>query len=303
MRSSITVFFTLALFVVSVSGADAGQNKFHETFQVTPGGKLTIETDCGSLRVVGTSDNVVSVTADIKGSDKDVAGFEVTAARQGNDVAVKGKEGKHGSWPWNWSSELKVEFTIQVPRQYMLRLNTSGGDVSVSAVEGRVSGETSGGNVGISDVKGDVEFSTSGGNINVEKSSGKIHMETSGGNINVTEVTGIVDVSTSGGNVRVSAAEGKVRAKTSGGDVRVMVKGENKGVYAETTGGSIMIEVPKNIAADIEAGTTGGEVRCDLPVTMSGRFDKERISGTINGGGSMIHALTSGGNVLIKGYE
>jgi len=303
MHSAITIFSALALFVVSVSGAEAGQKKFHQTYQVTPGGKFTLETDCGSLRIVGTSDKAVSVTADIEGRDKDVAGFEVTAAQQGNDVVVKGKQEKQGSWFRNWSSELDVKFTVQVPRQYILRLNTSGGDVNISSIEGSVSGETSGGNVSISEVKGDAEFSTSGGNITVDKSSGKIHMETSGGNINVTEVSGIVIMGTSGGHVNISAVEGKVQAKTSGGNVLVKIKGENKGVYAETSGGNIMIEVPRNFAATIEAGTNGGTVQCDLPVTMNGKFDMERINGTINGGGSLIHAYTSGGNVWIKGVE
>jgi len=305
MRSTISVFAAFVLFAVSVSGVEAGQKKFNQTFQVTPGGKLTIDTDCGSLRIVGTSDNSVSVTADIEGRDKDVAGFEVTAAQQGNDVVVRGKREKEGAWPWSRSSSLDVKFTVQVPRQYALQLNTSGGDVSVATVEGIISGNTSGGNVGMSDVKGDMEFSTSGGNIIVDKSAGIIHIATSGGNVNVIEAIGIIDVSTSGGNVSVTAVEGKVQAKTSGGDIVVNVKGENKGVYAETMGGRITIEIPKNFAANIDAGTMGGDVRCDLPVTltMTGRLDKSKINGTINGGGSLIYAHTMGGNVWIKGVE
>jgi hypothetical protein len=305
MRSIITVFSIFVLIAVSFSGAEAAQKKFNQTFQVTPGGKLTVETDRGSIHVAGTSDNAVSVAAEIEERDKDVVAFEITANQQGNDVVVHGKEEKHVSWPWNWSfsSKLRVNYTIQVPRQFMLHLNTSGGDVNISTVEGSISGNTSGGNVDITSVKGDVEFSTSGGNITVEKSSGIIRTDTSGGNIDVTDATGIIEVNTSGGNIKINAAEGAVRAKTSGGSVFVNVKGENKGVNADTMGGSIMLEVPKNIAANIEADTLGGGVRCDLPVTISGRLDKSRINGTINGGGALIHAHTLGGNIWIKGVE
>jgi len=304
MRYAIIVFSAIAFLAVSFSGAAAGQKKFQQTFQVTPGGKLTLETDRGSLHIAGTPDNAVSVTADIEGRDEDVAGFEVTANQQGNDLLVRGKSENHGGiWPWNWASKLRVEYTIQVPLQYALQLNTAGGGVRVSGVEGSISGATSGGNVDMRGIKGELNFSTSGGNIIVDKSSGIIRMETSGGNINVTEVAGIIEVNTSGGNVRVSAAEGAVRARTSGGSVSVSLKGENKGIYAETLGGSIMIEVQKNIRASIQAKTTGGSVRCDMPVTITGRLEKSRISGTVNGGGSLIYAHTMGGNIWIKGVE
>jgi DUF4097 and DUF4098 domain-containing protein YvlB len=286
-----------------VGGASAASKKFQQSFSVSPGGKLTLETDGGSIHIVGTSGSQVSVTADITGREKEVNRFEVTADQHGNDVIVKGKQTKSGSWFFNWSNDLDVEYTIEVPAKYNVHLSTSGGNVNVTSVEGVVSGETSGGNVEMKGVKGQVEFSTSGGNISAEDCAGMVHMETSGGNIAITSITGDVDVSTSGGNVRVSSVNGKVHAETSGGDVVVKVKGDNKGVHAETSGGSIRIELPKTIAANIDAETSGGSVVCDLPVTMSGRIDEGRVKGTVNGGGATIFAHTSGGDVHIKGAE
>jgi DUF4097 and DUF4098 domain-containing protein YvlB len=303
MRILRSIVVVGAMAGLLAAGASAASKKFQQSFSVSPGGKLTVETDCGSLHIVGTSGNQVSVTADIRGRDKDVNRFEVTADQQGNDVRVKGKQSKSGSWFFNWSSDLDVEFTIEVPLKYSLHLNTSGGNVNVATVEGTVTGETSGGNVDMKGVKGELDFSTSGGNISADDCTGKVHMETSGGNITISSITGDVDVSTSGGNVKVSSVNGKVHAETSGGDVVVKVKGDNKGVYAETSGGSIRIDVPKNIAANIDAETSGGSVVCDLPVTMSGRIDEGRVKGTVNGGGATIFAHTSGGDVHIRGAE
>jgi hypothetical protein len=305
MRSVITIFLVLAVTVVSFSDATANPKKINKTFQVTPGGSLTVNTDVGSLHVVGTSDNTVSMTAEIEGSDKAIAAFEVTTEQKGNDITIHGKNNNHGAWPWDWAfgRNLQVEFTIQVPRKIKLRLNTSGGGVRVNSIEGSISGSTFGGNIGMSEIKGELEFSTSGGDIIVERSSGIIRTTTSGGNINATELTGIVEMNTSGGNVRISAVEGPVRTKTMGGNIFLNVKGENKGVYAETMGGSIMLEVPKNFAADIEANTFGGRVRCDLPITTTGKLENNKIIGTINGGGALINAHTMGGNIWIKGVE
>jgi hypothetical protein len=305
MRLFISIFSAIVLIAFSYSYAVAGQKKFNKTFQVTPGGKLIVNTDVGSLHVVGTSENTVSVTADIEGSDKAIAAFEVTTEQKGNDITIHGRNNHHGAWPWDWAfgRNLQVDFTIQVPKKFTLQLNTSGGGVRVNSIEGSISGSTSGGNIGMSEIKGELEFSTSGGDVFAERCSGIIRTTTSGGNINGTELTGIIEMNTSGGNVRMSAVEGSVRTKTLGGNIFLNVKGENKGVYAETMGGSIMLEVPKNFAANIEANTFGGRVRCDLPITTTGKVENNKIIGTINGGGALIDARTMGGNIWIKGVE
>jgi hypothetical protein len=71
-------------------------------------------------------------------------------------------------------------------------------------------------------------------------------------------------------------------------------------VYVETSGGDIDIRVPAGTGALIDASTSGGEVICDLPITMNGKLDESRIRGTINGGGEMIRARTSGGDIRVS---
>ncbi len=124
--------------------------------------------------------------------------------------------------------------------------------------------------------------------------------ETSGGNIRVKTVTGSVKVETSGGNISVEDVDGKVFAETSGGNVVLKVRGANKGIHAETSGGNVTVAIGKSVGATIDAATSGGEVECDLPVTVSGKISESRIKGTLNGGGEVIYAHTSGGDVHIK---
>jgi len=303
MRSMNHMLVAAVLFIALTAEASAAQKTFEKKFTVSPGGILTVGTDVGSVKVIGNSSNEVSVSAVIKGHEKDVERFEVSASQSGDRIEVTGKLPKGGgSWFWN-STDLDVEFTVSVPREFSLRMNTSGGNIAVSDLKGEVRGETSGGNIEINGIEGSVDLETSGGNMRAEKCTGKIHLETSGGNIAITTITGELDVSTSGGNVKVSDVEGQVRAETSGGDVVVKMKGTNKGVYAETSGGSIDIVVPKSIAANIDAATSGGEVRCDLPVTLSGRISEDSVKGTLNGGGNVIHAHTSGGDVRIRAAD
>jgi hypothetical protein len=63
MKSLVTALSGLIFFTSSVSGAYAAQKEFHKTFQVTPGGRLIVRSDCcypinmrtsgGNIRIFG----------------------------------------------------------------------------------------------------------------------------------------------------------------------------------------------------------------------------------------------------------
>jgi DUF4097 and DUF4098 domain-containing protein YvlB len=133
--------------------------------------------------------------------------------------------------------------------------------------------------------------------------SGGLRAETSGGDIEVTAVSGNVAVETSGGDIRIKSVGGSVRAETSGGNIVVALAGDNRGVHASTSGGDIDILTSENIRANLDASTSGGSVICRLPITLSGEIDESHVTGTINGGGEMIRAWTSGGDVTIARAE
>ncbi len=296
MRARISAIAALiVLFSTFCLGAE---KHFSKQFTVQPGGTLRLETDAGSVQLVGTSSNQVSVSADINGSEKDVSHFEIVAEQTGSGVEVKGKDGRSHFWSWG-SNDLDVSFTIEVPHNYNIRVETSGGDVKVKGVAGSVDGTTSGGNVEAKEIEGKTNLNTSGGNIAAENITGGVKVVTSGGNIYASGVTGDFEGWTSGGNVKVLDVDGKVRAQTSGGQVTVRLRKENKGVYAESSGGDIEIAMGKDVAADIDASTSGGEVVCDLPVTVQGHMDEGSIRGKVNGGGNAVRAHTSGGNIHI----
>lgn len=297
--AALFLLFNVASFAIAASG----EKSFDKKFTVASGGTLTIKTDFGGVSVVGTDAKEVSIHADMKGRQRDVDNFQITANQSAGGVEVTGKSPR-SNWGWNWNNnDLEVEFTIKVPKDYNLRMETSGGNISVNNVNGKLNGGTSGGDITLTNIAGAIDLETSGGNIQTEKIQGQLHMETSGGDIRISEVKGDVDVNTSGGNIVLKTVAGKVRAETSGGNISVNVSETNRGVYAETSGGNIDIVMPKNISANIDAETSGGEVTCDFPVTMQGKFDESRVRGTINGGGNQIHAHTSGGNVRLRSVE
>ncbi len=292
----------LVALLVASCGSSA-ERRFEKKFSVAAGGKLTLKTDIGTVKVSGSSSSEVSVVANIRGRERDVQDFEISADQSSDGVSVVGRSKEHRSWFFGGSGELDVEYTVIVPQSYNIQVETSGGNIAVSGVNGTVKGETSGGDAEATAVDGTIDLSTSGGDVKAERVNGEVRLETSGGDARARAVKGGVDVSTSGGNVEIMDVDGKVRAETSGGNVRVQVKGSNRGVHVETSGGDIDVVVPKSVGAMIDAETSGGDVVCDLPVTVSGRVGESRIRGTVNGGGETIYAHTSGGDVRIRPAE
>ena len=67
-----------------------------------------------------------------------------------------------------------------------------------------------------------------------------------------------------------------------------------------TTNGGIEISLPGHVAADLKARTTNGSIETDLPVTIKGSFAKNRLSGSINGGGATIELQTTNGSIRIR---
>jgi hypothetical protein len=290
---------SVLLLALAVGTGNGEEKRFEKKFSVTPGGVLTLETDAGSVKVTGTTGNEVVVLARIEGRSRDVEKFTIEAEQVSGGVQVSGK-GEKNFWRFLSGHNFDVEFTVSVPREYNIHVHTSGGDVVVSDVKGKVDGGTSGGNVSLKQIEGASTVETSGGDIRAEALKGNIHAETSGGNVLVKKVTGSVGAETSGGNISVEEVDGKVQAETSGGDIHLSVLGTNRGIHAETSGGNVTIAIAKSVAAMIDASTSGGDVICDMPVTVSGKISESRIKGTLNGGGELIYAHTSGGNVRIK---
>ena len=246
--------FALALLVSACSEAKSGN--LSETFDVKPGGTLTIDSDSGSLLIQSHASNTVELVVENKSNDPDA--FEVTFSSDGRDVRIDGERERS-----LFSYGTSVRFLLKVPQNYNLDLDTGGGSISVENLRGNVDAKTSGGSIKLGKITGDVEVKTSGGSIRVEEVAGNINGHTSGGSIRATiskQPTQDCRLTTSGGSVTAYlAASIKVDldASTSGGRVRSefevdgsvgkrsiegKINGGGPDLYLKTSGGSVNIK-------------------------------------------------------------
>ncbi|MGA9364483.1 MAG: DUF4097 family beta strand repeat-containing protein [Bacteroidota bacterium] len=274
------------------------QKNINRVFDVKPGGELTLDTDAGSVIVEAWDKDQVSVVVELSGDEQQLKRFRVEFKSDDSTVSIVGKQ-RGRFFPWHWQSS-DIVFHIKVPSKFRPKINTSGGDVSITGVEGKVRGETSGGTLKLFSIVGDVYGETSGGDVVIRNIKGDVQGYTSGGDIKVDSVLGGVKVTTSGGEVVLLRVNGRIYGETSGGNIEARLLGENRGVHLETSGGNVSVYLRKDIAANLQASTSGGSVKCDLPVMVLGKISEDELNGKLNGGGNLIELSTSGGNINIR---
>lgn len=314
LTAKIAIFLSLALIFAATmvalsirphherledSGYSANEKHIDKTFSVQSGGRLVVDADQGSITVTGSDRQDVAVHIRARGSESLLAKLDISVDQSGNTVKAVSRY-RHSFMNMFGGDNFDVDFEIEVPVHFNADLSTAGGDVTINGVNGTLEGETSGGDLDLAMLDGHIRMSTSGGNVTMRDIKGDLKVGTSGGNMSAESVVGSMDFETSGGSIEVRESDGKLRASTSGGDVRVALR-DNKGIDLETSGGNLIVKLPKSISGDISAETTGGDVSCDFQ--FSGKLREGSLRGKINGGGNIIKLETSGGDIVINSIE
>jgi DUF4097 and DUF4098 domain-containing protein YvlB len=276
----------------------AADKTFDRTFAVAPGGHLSVKMDMGSIAVTGGDSTQVVVRIKASGSERELEDLSFAADKSGSDVTITGKRSSSGKWLGWWFTDANVNVTVEVPREYNLDLNTSGGGIKVRHLTGKALGRTSGGRISLEDIKGAVNMRTSGGSVTLNALSGPVEVHTSGGPISANQIDGGLRAHTSGGSIRFERISGPIEAHSSGGSINIELIGENQGIAARTSGGSVTLRLPASTSGTLNASTSGGSVSSDMRLTRS-EIGKSSLRGTLNDGGPEIIARTSGGSIRV----
>lgn len=127
------------------------------------------------------------------------------------------------------------------------------------------------------------------------------HLGTINGTLRIAGVTDVNDLHTVNGDIEVYDAGGNVHARTTNGNLHLELahlRGAT-GATAETTNGSVLLAVPSNIHADLEALCLNGNFLSELPVRMEGSLRPRETRGRLGGGGMPIHLRTINGGIRV----
>ena len=173
---------------------------------------LLVQTDDGSVQVIGTDTDQVSVEAQVRRSLVDA---DVELRREGDRVVVE------GTCPGFSPGFCAVDVVVRAPSSVAVEIQGRDGDVSVR------------------DVRSSVVVSTSDGSVVPEDVGGALRVETSDGDVVASGLEDRADVSTNSGAVGLSfrTAPDVVSVATGDGDVDVVIPDGNESYRVDATSG------------------------------------------------------------------
>src|SRR3990172_220675 len=168
------------------------QDNLQKSFQVEPGGKLTLESDLGSVDVTPGTGNTVTIRVEREAkahtkedAEKILKDMTFDFRQESKNVFVTAKYKHGGLFRSNWGNRIQLKFMVTVPSKYDLDLKTAGGSMKVNDLEGSVVAHTSGGSLHFGRIIGPVTANTSGGSIHLDGGTGSVAVDTSGGSIKI----------------------------------------------------------------------------------------------------------------------
>jgi len=287
----------------SWGASDRHKEDFHMSYPLGPGGRVALESFNGSVEVTAWDQNTVDVSGTkYAATPEQLAQIKVEADATPGAVRIRTVRPTD-----RWRMRGGVKYIIRVPRKVELeRIESSNGGLRVEGTEGAARLKTSNGRVTVSALRGTLVASSSNGGVELRDVVGDADLSTSNGGIDVTAHKGAVSAQTSNGGVHLALADvpaGKaVRADTSNGNVEISLPALNDNdVRVESSNGGITLRLPDNVKARVSARTSNAKIRSDFDVATTFRGEiKNRLEGTINGGGALLDLHTSNGGIRLE---
>lgn len=119
------------------------------------------------------------------------------------------------------------------------------------------------------------------------------------GAVKVEEIEGQINLKTTNGRIEGANIRGSVGAETANGtiELEVIELFEDESLSLKTINGTIVLYLPSNVRADVDASSVNGTIETDFPLTVSGKFVGRKVHGEINGGGGFIHLKAVNGSI------
>jgi DUF4097 and DUF4098 domain-containing protein YvlB len=245
------------------------------------GSKLWVKNRNGGIRVSGWDKEEVSLTAEIRDTDR--RKIELVLQRKGEDLDIEAVfQQPQWSFSFGFIHSPRCEMTLNVPRKLLAHFRTSNGTVMVTALDGFANCETT------------------NGDIRVREVSGEVHADTTNGIIEALKLRARIKGGTTNGRIVLEDVEGGVKMETTNGSIRAKnLDGWGEGIALETTNGSIEVELGK-AGGDLNASNTNGSLDIKVPSAQVIEMGKHEAHLKVPGRNQRITLETTNGSIRVR---
>ncbi|HET6178716.1 MAG TPA: DUF4097 family beta strand repeat-containing protein [Candidatus Sulfotelmatobacter sp.] len=256
----------LAILVLALAAATpALADEWSKTYNLSGKPDLRVETSDANIRVSTWDQNTIEAKVTTSRYKIGEGGIRVEEHQNGDSVEIDVRY-PHHNFNFEWGQH-RVDIEIRMPR------------------EGKVNLRTGDGKIDIGGFKGDMDLHTGDGSETLDGVDGKLRASTGDGHITANGRFDELELKTGDGHVEVRAAAGSSLSA---------------GWRLETGDGNVTLEVPGEIAADVDLHTNDGHIDLDMPVTTEGKIRENEVRGKINGGGSLLTIRTGDGSIHLR---
>ena len=256
------------------AGTDQSE-RFQRSFSITPGGTLDVENYKGTIHVVGSDTNqvTVDVTKRFEGNDSDRKWWmENVKVNFRNDSSRVSVEVKYPEWTCTfcWPGHdftAAVELEIHVPRQINVKLESYKPDIRVASING------------------DIRIKSYKSPIEIDSTAGAVRIDTYKETVKLRNVT----------------IHGPLEIRSYKADAEIDARGLGDSVTLENEKGSIVLRVPANAGLDVNfEGGRRSSFHSDFPMASNAGHLDHSILGTVNQGGTRLRLRTEKGSVSLE---
>ena len=272
-------------------GAPEYSVREEKTFAVTGLAQVSLQTWDGSIEVRGWDRNQVRIEVEKRGPDQaTVDRIQVKTTQAGNVITVEiAKPSPLATG--GFRSSPSATLVVSVPLQTNLVARTGDGSIKVKRVSGTVDLDTEDGSVSLDEIAGNAVVRTGDGSINGSDITGRAALKTGDGSIELTGVLTGLTIETHDGSIELTARKGS----------------KADGPWEVTTGdGSILLSLPGDFAADLDAHTGDGRIGVEqidekgASTSQKDESERSTVRTKIGAGGQPLRLRTGSGRITVK---
>ncbi|MCU1304881.1 MAG: hypothetical protein JWQ87_5165 [Candidatus Sulfotelmatobacter sp.] len=253
--------------VCAFTTVPAQAEEWSKTYTITGKPDLRVETSDANIHVSTWDQNTIEAKVTTTHYKLGGDGIRVEEHQTGDTVEIEVRY-PHLHFGININSATRrVDIDVRMPR------------------EGRVNLHTGDGRILLADFKGDMQLRSGDGGQEIENVDGKLRATTGDGHIRASGRFDELELKTGDGRVDARAAAGSAMAASW---------------RLETGDGTVTLEVPNNLAADVDLHTGDGHIDLDMPVTTEGKIRENEVRGKLNGGGNLLVIHTGDGSIHLR---
>lgn len=198
--------------------------------------------------------------------------------------AIRIEARERSNWVAFGGIETKYTIDVTVPANCDLSARTTDGSITCDPLEGRISLESNDGRIRAAGLRGTLVLWSGDGSIEADSLDGSLMARTTDGRLVVGGRFDHLDLRTGDGRLEATLRPGSQPA----------------GPWSLQSGdGSLLVRIPRDLSAMLDAASRDGSLKVDLPVTTKGAIRDHTLTGALNGGTVPLRLRSGDGSITI----